>query len=235
MLTEGVLTNHGTVLPDAGFLAGLRDACSRHGTLLVLDETHTQFDVYGGTVTHYDVTPDVVTGGKGIAGGIPIGVYGMTSDLAALVEQNLGDETGHRVGIALGGTLFGNALSLACAQAVLTELMTPAEHERIAGLGARLADGIEAAAAGHGLDWRAHRFGARSGYCLGPELPRTAREADASLDPLFADTRRVYFANRGVWDAISTSGPHAGFAHVTADIDRYVAILDDFLGEMCGR
>ncbi len=235
VLTEGVLTNHGTVLPDPDFLPELRDACTRHGTLLVLDETHTQFDVYGGTVTHYDVTPDIVTGGKGIAGGIPIGAYGMTSDLAALVEQNLGDEAGHETGIALGGTLFANALSLACAEVVLTELMTPAEHERIASLGARLADGIEAAARGRGLDWRAHRFGARSGYCLGPELPRTARDADASLDLMFADTRRVYFANRGVWEAISTSGPHAGFAHQTADIDVYLGILDDFLAEMCGR
>lgn len=232
VLTEGVLTNHGAVLPDPGFLAGLREACARHGTLLILDETHTQFDVYGGTVTHYNVTPDIVTGGKGIAGGIPIGVYGMTRDLAALVEQNLGDEAGNEIGIALGGTLFANALSLACAEVVLTELMTPAEHDRIAGLGSRLADGIEDAAREHGLDWRAHRFGARSGYCLQPELPRTAREADASLDPLFADTRRAYFANRGVWEAISTSGPHAGFAHVAADVDVYLGVLDDFLSEM---
>jgi glutamate-1-semialdehyde 2,1-aminomutase len=234
VLTEGVLTNHGTVLPDPGFLAGLRQACARHGTLLVLDETHTQFDVYGGTVTYYDVTPDMVTGGKGIAGGIPIGVCGMASDLAALLEQNLGDETGAEAGIALGGTLFANALSLACAEVVLTELMTPTEHNRIVGLGGRLADGIEAAAHGHGLDWRAHRFGARSGYCLRPELPRTAHEADASLDPLFADTRRAYFANRGLWEAISTSGPHAGFAHVPSDIDVYLGILDEFLDEMCG-
>jgi glutamate-1-semialdehyde 2,1-aminomutase len=232
VLTEGVLTNHGTVLPDPGFLAGLREVCTRYGTLLVLDETHTQFDLYGGTVTHYDVMPDIVTGGKGIAGGIPIGVYGMTRDLAGLLEQNLGDEAGNEVGIALGGTLFANALSLACAEVVLTELMTPAEHERIAGLGSRLADGIEDAAREHGLDWRAHRFGARSGYCLEPELPRTAREADASLDPLFADARRAYFANRGVWEAISTSGPHAGFAHVAADVDVYLGVLDGFLSEM---
>jgi glutamate-1-semialdehyde 2,1-aminomutase len=235
VLTEGVLTNHGTVLPEAGFLDGLREACSQHGTLLVLDETHTQFDYYGGAVTHYAVTPDIVTGGKGIAGGIPIGAYGMTSALADLVEHNLADETGHKAGVALGGTLFANALSLACAEVVLTELTTPAEHHRIAGLGARLADGIEAAARGHGLDWRAHRFGARSGYCLSPELPRTAKEADVSLDPLFADARRAYFANRGVWDAISTSGPHVGFAHVPGDIDAYLGILDEFLGEMCGR
>ena len=66
-----------------------RQACARYGTLLVMDETHTQFDVYGGAVARYGVTPDMVTGGKGIAGGMPIGVYGMTRDLAALVESNL--------------------------------------------------------------------------------------------------------------------------------------------------
>lgn len=111
--------------------------------------------------------------------------------------------------------------------------MTPGEHDRIAGLGGHLADGIEAAAAERGLSWRAHRFGARTGYCLLPELPRTARDAHASLDPLFADTRRVFFANRGVWDAISSAGPHPGFSHESNDIDVYLGILGDFLDEMC--
>jgi glutamate-1-semialdehyde 2,1-aminomutase len=235
VLTEGVLTNCGTVLPDAGFLAGLREMCTKYATLLVLDETHTQFDVYGGTVTHFGVTPDIVTGGKGIAGGIPIGAYGMTADLGAVVERNLGDETGSVQGMALGGTLFANALSLACAEVVLTELMTPADYDRIEDLGGRLAAGIEARARDRGLDWRASKFGARAGYCLFPDLPRTAREAHLSQDPLFADTRRVFFANRGVWDAISSAGPHASFAHEAADIDRYLGILDDFLDEMCGR
>jgi glutamate-1-semialdehyde 2,1-aminomutase len=233
VLTEGVLTNHGTVLPEPGFLAGLGEACGRHGALFILDETHTQCDVYGGTVTHYDLTPDIVTGGKGIAGGIPIGAYGMTEELGGFVAAKLGDEAGLVTGLALGGTLFANALSLASAKVVLTELMTPAEHDRIAGLGARLADGIEAAARDRGLDWRAHRFGARTGYCLGPDLPRTAREADLSLDMLFSDTRRAFFANRGVWDAIATSGPHPGFAHQPADIETYLEVLDDFLAEMC--
>jgi glutamate-1-semialdehyde 2,1-aminomutase len=109
VLIEGVLTNCGTVLPDPGFLPGLREACTRTGTLLIIDETHTQFDIYGGAVGQFGVTPDMVTGGKGIGGGIPIGAYGMTSELAALVEANVADETGTDEGIALGGTLFANA------------------------------------------------------------------------------------------------------------------------------
>jgi glutamate-1-semialdehyde 2,1-aminomutase len=233
VLIEGVLTNCGTVLPEPGFLGGLREACRRHGALFIMDETHTQFDLYGGAVAHYAVTPDIVTGGKGIAGGIPIGVYGMTGEIGALVGSNVADELGNVEGIALGGTLFGNALSLACAEVVLTELMRPADYDRMVALGGRLADGIESAARGRGLHWRAHRFGARTGYCLRPELPRTAREAHISLDPLFTDTRRVFFANRGVWDAISSSGPHPGFAHEDRDVDAYLGVLDDFLDEMC--
>ncbi len=233
VLAEGVLTNCGTVLPEAGFLAGLREACTAYGTLLIMDETHTQFDFYGGAVAHYGVAADLVTGGKGIAGGIPIGAYGMTDELAGLLESHLENDAAGVPGIALGGTLFGNALSLRCAEVVLAELMTPPEYERIAMLGTRLADGIEATAREHELDWRAHRFGARTGYCLGPELPKTAHEAHASLDPMFADTRRVFFANRGVWDAISTSGPHPGFAHKVSDVDDYMSVLDDFLDELC--
>jgi glutamate-1-semialdehyde 2,1-aminomutase len=233
VLIEGVLTNCGTVLPEPGFLAGLREASARHGTLLIMDETHTQFDLYGGAGARYAVMPDIVTGGKGIAGGIPIGAYGMTGELASLVESNVADETGNAEGIALGGTLFANALSLACAEVVLTELMRPVDYDRMVALGVRLADGIESAAREHGLDWRAHRFGARTGYCLGPDLPRTAREAYLSIDQLFTDTRRVFFANRGVWDAISSSGPHPGFAHEARDVDVYLDVLGDFLDEMC--
>ncbi|BEP11947.1 aspartate aminotransferase family protein [Acidothermaceae bacterium B102] len=232
VLTEGVLTNCGTVLPEPGFLDGLRALCTSYGAVLILDETHTQFDCYGGTVAHFGVAPDMVTGGKGIAGGIPIGAYGMTDELAEVVRSHLEDDAAGVPGVAIGGTLFGNALSLACAAVVLSELMTPAEYGRIGLLGGRLADGIEAAAGRRGLPWRAHRFGARSGYCLVPDLPRNAEEAHLSLDALFADTRRVYFANRGVWDAIATSGPHLGFAHEESDVDDYLAVLDDFLDEL---
>jgi hypothetical protein len=76
-------------------------------------------------------------------------------------------------------------------------------------------------------------IGARAGYCLLPELPRTAREAHVSIDALFTDARRVFFASRGVRDAISSAGPHVGFAHDAADIDVYLGVLDDFLEQLC--
>ena len=199
VLTEGVLTNRGTVLPDAGFLPGLRDACTRHGTLLVIDETHTQFDClrrhrhplrrdarhghrrqgHRRRHSHRRLRHDQRPGRSG------------RSRISAM-------RPGHEPGIALGGTLFANALSLACAEVVLTELMTPAEHDRIAGPGRATGRRHRGRSARNADSTGARTGSARArGYCLRPELPRTAREADASLDPLFADTRRVYLRQPG--------------------------------------
>src|SRR5262249_36689458 len=162
---------------------------------------------------------------------IPIGCYGMTGELAALAGANVSDETGATVGLALGATLAANALSLACAEVVLTELMRPADYDRMIGLGERLADGIEAAAHGRGLDWRAHRCGARTGSARHPRLPRTAGGAGARRAPLFPDPRRFYFPNRGIGNAIASPGPPRGFSHEPADIDAYLEVLSDFLDE----
>jgi glutamate-1-semialdehyde 2,1-aminomutase len=111
-------------------------------------------------------------------------------------------------------------------------IQTPEAFERTSALGARLADGIEAAATRHGLPWRAHRLGGRSGYCLEPELPRTAEDAARSLDAPLIDARRLFMANRGIWEAIASAGPAVSFAHEAADVDAYLAVLDAFLEEV---
>jgi glutamate-1-semialdehyde 2,1-aminomutase len=231
-LLEPVLTNCTVVLPDEGFHAQLRSCCERAGTMLIVDETHTQFAVWGGATRRFDLKPDIVTGGKGIAGGIPIGAYGISPELGALMERHPASDFVDQPGLATGGTLFANALSLAAARTTLTELLTEQAHGEIERLGNRLADGIDAAVAAHRLPWRAHRFGGRSGYCLQPELPRTAAEAEASMIPLLAAARRSFFANRGVWDAIATSGPAVSIAHRESDVDEYLEVLDSFLAEL---
>jgi glutamate-1-semialdehyde 2,1-aminomutase len=84
----------------------------------------------------------------------------------------------------------------------------------------------------HGLDWRAFRFGPRSGYCMQPHFPTTAAEASESMDIEMIDTRRVFMANRGVWDAVVSAGPQVSFAHGAEDIARYVTLADAFLSEI---
>ncbi len=228
VLIEPALTNCGVVLPAPGFHAGIRRLCDAHGALLILDETHTQFASWGGGTRRFGLRPDIVTGGKGVAGGIPIGFYGMTRPLGAFMEDHPDSDFAAAPGVPAGGTLFANALSLAAARAALTSVLTEEAQAEMERLGAVLADGIDQRISAHGLPWCAHRFGARSGCCLQPESPRTVAEADVSLVPLLATARRPFFANRGVWDAIATSGPAISAAHTEADVERYLDVLDEF-------
>ena len=230
VVTEPALTNVGVVQPAPGFHAELRRLTRAHGTLLLIDETHTQVCGPGGLSGRWRLEPDLVTLGKSAAGGTPFGAYGMTEALAAAFERPDPADPGAEV--ATGGTLFGNALSLAAARAALGEVLADGVYERTAALGARLADGIEAVAQGAGLPWRAHRLFPRSGYAYDGALPTNAAQARRSVRRELTDLRRVYFANRGVWDAIYSAGPCAGAAHTDEDIDRYLAVLADFAREV---
>src|SRR5207245_5000581 len=135
--------------------------------------------------------------GKCSAGRIPLGAWGVTEELAGVMEVGRGSS-----GVATGGTLFANPLSMAAARATLGEVLTDAAYEHTAALGARLADGLEAAIARAGLPWSVHRMFARSGVSYGPVLPRNALEATLIEDRPFTALWRLYLANRGVWEAI---------------------------------
>jgi glutamate-1-semialdehyde aminotransferase len=230
VVTEPAMTNAGVILPDDDFHGRLREMTRAHGTLLVIDETHTQVCGPGGLTRLWDLQPDMITIGKSIGGGIPLGAYGMTRALADVFEHPAGDRD--HVEIATGGTLFGNALSMAAARATLTEVLTPEVYPRAAALGARLADGIDRIGRDFGTGWIAHRLYPRSGFALGGSLPRSLADYLASHRPDFADLRRVYMANRGVWEAIASAGPCVGIAHTEADVDAYLTVLEELAGEL---
>ncbi len=88
VLAEPVMTNIGVIHPDDGFHAGLRELTRRHGALLIIDETHTQVACFGGFTRKWRLQPDILTLGKCVGGGVPIGVYGLTDELRDLVERN---------------------------------------------------------------------------------------------------------------------------------------------------
>ena len=226
VVTEPALTNAGVIQPDPGFHAELHRLTRAHGTLLLLDETHTQVCGPGGLTGRWGLDPDLVVVGKSIAGGLPLGAYGMTDALADRHERPDPDDA--HAGFASGGTLFANALSMAAARAVLAE----GAYTRTAALGARLADGIEAVAADAGLDWRAHRLYPRSGYAYGDESPRDLGDYQRTDRRDVTDLRRVYLAIRGVWEAIYSTGPCVSIAHTAEDIDRYLTALADLAAEL---
>jgi glutamate-1-semialdehyde 2,1-aminomutase len=165
----------------------------------------------------------MLTIGKAVAGGIPMGAHGVAANLAPEldVERN----------VATGGTLFGNPLSAAAALATLTEVLTPDAYARTTAAGSRLANGIEDAIAEAGLPWTTIRFGPRSGQWYGPE-PRTGAEAHALVDMDLTRLLRIWLANRGIWEALPGAGPTCPVPTTDTDVDRYVDAYSELLSAL---
>jgi glutamate-1-semialdehyde 2,1-aminomutase len=232
VLTEPALTNNvGLLLPEDGFHEALREITRRTGTLLAYDETHTQVVGPGGLTRLWGLESDFVTIGKSIAAGIPLGAYGMTAE-AAEVLQRPGGRDDDKPQVAVGGTLFGNPVSMAVARTTMSEVLTADAYAHTQRLGSRLADGIADIVATSGLAWTTHRFWPRSGLSFSPTMPRNAVEARATLDVPLRQLMRVYFANRGVWDAIVGAGPTCSVAATDEDVDAYVSALRELVGEL---
>ena len=224
VLTEPAMTNNlHLLLPEPGWHAALRDLTRHHGTLLALDETHTHVVGPGGATGLWHLDPDIVTIGKAVAGGLPMGAYGVTAGLGGQL-----DVARH---VATGGTLFGNPLSAAAAKAALTEVLVPAAYAHTSALGGELADGIEAAIGAAGLPWTVIRLGPRSGQWYGPP-PRTGAEAYALTDGQLTDLIRIWLANRGIWEALPGAGPTACVPATAADVSRYVSAYGELLAEL---
>ena len=224
VLTEPAMTNNIHLLaPEPGWHAELRDLTRRHGTLLGLDETHTNVVGPGGATGMWHLDPDILTIGKAVAGGLPMGAYGVTTELAEHLDVARN--------VATGGTLFGNPLSAAAARAVLTEVLVPGAYAHTSALGGELADGIEAAIGAAGLPWTVIRLGPRSGQWYGPR-PRTGAEAYALTDGLLTRLIRVWLANRGIWEALPGAGPTVPVPATSADVARYLDAYAELLAEL---
>lgn len=230
VIAEPVMTNMGVIYPDPGFHKELRKLTRQYGALLIIDETHTQVAEYGGFTRLWGLEPDILTLGKCVGGGIPIGCYGLSSELAAVVEANTEPSVGNGQCLALGGTMFGNALHMTATRAALENIMTPDGYARLNLLGGKLADGIDAILKAHGLPWQTFRLGNRSGICLAEKLPRNAKEAALTINKTWNLAMRPYLANRGVWEPFYIHGPSVSFAHTAQDIGRYLDVLDEWIG-----
>jgi glutamate-1-semialdehyde 2,1-aminomutase len=231
VLTEPVMTNCNLIMPDPDFHRGVRDLTRRHGTLLCIDEAHTFQFAFGGLSNDWRLASDFIVLGKGFGSGVAFGAYGMSEPVADCFARHLDVDIGPR-GIATGGTTYASALALAVARVVLEKVMTADACDRVRALGAMLADGLDAVFLRRGLPWKAFRCGPRSGYCLEPVLPRTGTDGLRSLDYELVDTRRVFMANRGIWDAVAAAGPQASIAHTDDNIGTYIAAAGEFLDQI---
>ncbi|HEX6526662.1 MAG TPA: aminotransferase class III-fold pyridoxal phosphate-dependent enzyme [Streptosporangiaceae bacterium] len=224
VLTEPAMTNYiHLLLPQPGWHEALRDLTRRYGTLLAIDETHTHVAGPGGATAMWDLDPDMITIGKAVAGGLPMGAYGVTAALA--------DQLDAARNIATGGTLSGNPLSAAAARAALADVLVPGAYAHTTALGNELANGIQDAIRAAGLPWTVIRFGPRSGQWYGP-MPTTGAQAQTLTDDQLTRLIRIWLANRGIWEALPGAGPTVPVPATRADVARYVEAYHDLLAHL---
>jgi len=228
VITEPALSNCTLVKPDPGFLSGLYELAHQHGSLLCLDEAHNFSFAYGGLTRAWNLPCDFLVLGKGLGSGVPFALYGMSSQVAAFVDTHTAVDLGDP-GIAAGGTTYASTLAVFAARAALEEVLTPAAYQRLDELGLRLAKGLQHVFDDLELPWRALHLGPRSGYCMQAVEPRNGAEAHRSIDIDLIATRKLFMANRGIWDAMPTAGPQVSFVHTEAEVDLYLGHARDFL------
>ena len=229
MLIEPALTNIGIVLPDPGYLSGVRDLTRKYGTLLIIDETHTICAGPGGATKLWDLEPDMLVIGKTIGGGIPVAAYGLSAELAARAELSLNS---HDVDVSgLGGTLSGSVLAMAAVKATLTHSLLPNQFEKTIALATRWANGVASSIAKHQLDWSVQQLGCRAEYWF-CKPPKNGAEAAAAVDEELENFMHLWALNKGVLLTPFHNMALVSPFHEESDVDLHTEVFDAALSAL---
>jgi glutamate-1-semialdehyde aminotransferase len=195
-LIEPAMTNIGIVLPEPGYLEGLRELATKYDVILIHDETHTLSEGVGGMTRRRNLRPDAVVLGKTIGAGIPAGAFGMTAALAERISSSLNLE--HIDVGGVGGTLAGNALSMAAIRATLTEVLTESAFEKMEQLCTVWTDDVQEIINEFNIPWQVSQLGCRAEYSFRATAPRTGKEAAEADDFELQQYLHLHAINRGV-------------------------------------
>ena len=232
VLMEPALTNIGIVLPVPGYLDAVRALTREHGTLLINDETHTFSAGPGGCTRAWGLSPDMVTIGKAIAGGIPAGAYGLSEDLS---ERILADSTADIVDTGgIGGTLAGNALSVAAMRATLAEVLTDDAFGAMIEVATYYTAGVRSVLVDRAVPWSITQLGARAEYRFCPEPPRDGGSAEAAANLELDEYMHLYTINRGVLMTPFHNMALMCPATTNADVDTHTAVFAAAVDELAG-
>jgi len=233
VLMEPALTNIGIVLPEPGYLEGVRELTRRYGALLINDETHTFSAGPGGATRAWGLAPDILIIGKSIAGGIPMGAYGLSAELAdralARGDLDLVDMGG------VGGTLAGNPLSVAATRATLEHVLTDRAFAQMIDTATYFTDGVQSVIDRYSLPWSVSQLGARAEYRFANPAPRNGTESAASADGELEDLIHLYLLNRGI--SLTPFHNMALMSPVTTavDVDLHHDVFGALIVELAGR
>jgi glutamate-1-semialdehyde 2,1-aminomutase len=196
VLAEPVMTNTGIIHPEPRYHEALRELTRKYGTYLIIDETHTICTGPGGYTAAHGLQPDFLTIGKPLAGGVPAAVYGFTEEVAQAFSERLDVDDADAGGI--GGTLAGNALSIAAMKATLQHVLTDKFYRKAIALQERFTAGVESVIQEFNLPWIVKRLGNRSEYWFRPTPPRNGGEAFAAMDQELDRYMHLFALNRGL-------------------------------------
>jgi glutamate-1-semialdehyde 2,1-aminomutase len=231
-LFEPALTNIGIVLPDLGYWEAVRELCRRYGTLLIIDETHTISAGPGGCTKAWDLRPDFVTIGKTLGAGIASGAYGVTERVREQVYERTDSKDTDVDGI--GGTLAGNALSLAAMRATLGQVMTDEAFVQMIALGERFEQGVRGVIESRRLPWHVVRLGCRAKYLFHPDRARNGAEAAAGQDDVIDAYIHLYLLNRGILMTPFHNMALMSPATAVDDVDRHTEVFSEMAEELLG-
>jgi glutamate-1-semialdehyde 2,1-aminomutase len=230
VLAEPVMTNVGIVHPEPGYHDALRELTRRHGTLLIIDETHTICAGPGGYTRVEGLDPDILVIGKPIGSGIPGAVYGLSQEVASRIAARIRIEECDTGGI--GGTLAGNALSVAAMRATLTHVLTEEAFAHMIPLAARFQAGVESVLQKYSAPWHVSRLGCRAEYLYRSSAPRNGAEAAAAGDFELDRFLHLYALNRGILMTPFHNMALMSPATVQADVDAHTEVFGEALREI---
>ncbi len=230
VLAEPVMTNVGIVHPEPGYHAALRAIAKRHGSLLIIDETHTLCAGPGGYTRAYGLEPDMLVVGKTIAGGIPAAAYGFTRDVGERVAAHVHKEDCDTGGI--GGTLAGNALSLAAMRSTLADVLTDEAFARMMPIAQRFETGVREVIDRFELPWHVTRLGCRAEYLFQPQPARNGGEALASADHELDRFMHLYSLNRGILMTPFHNMALVSPATTQRDIDAHTQVFEEAVRDL---
>ena len=232
VLAEPALTNVGIVHPIPGYHQALRELTRKYGTLLIIDETHTICAGPGGYTRVENLDPDFLVFGKPIAGGVPGAAYGFTQKVADMILERHSLEDCDTGGI--GGTLAGNAHSLAAMRATLSKVLTKEAFDRMIPLAERWTAGVQKVIQDFRLPWHVTRLGCRAEYLFSPNQPKNGTEAHDAMDFELERFMHLYAMNRGILLTPFHNMALMSPATAPEDVDYHTKVFREAVRELAG-
>jgi glutamate-1-semialdehyde 2,1-aminomutase len=221
LILEPAMMNITIVPPRPDYLEAVRDLTARHGVTLIFDEVKTGCTIAaGGATQRFGVQPDIVCLAKAVCGGYPGGAVGMTEELAALITAGT---------VRQVGTFNGNPLSMAAAEAALTEVLTAEAYERFEAMNARLLAGLDDVIARYGLPCHTIGLGAKGCVVFADEPLLEYRDYATRVDAELSTLAWLYHMNHGIFMTPGVDEQWTlSVAHTDEDLQRYVDAFEAF-------